>query len=160
MCSPVENYDLVPSLPDNPESQTHSRVSEHDGRPLVQVKPSPVNRMVTTSAGVQTDLSKVVHSSCRSVFHSSEPQSSNACISSPEPKCLGHRCCEHTLVGSHCLCLPSHSSPPQGDPTWSKLRGMTLGLLLFLRPSMVGFQWTKSCKSVTGKLTTLYQFFT
>ena len=31
-------------------------------------------RMVTASAGVQTDLSKVVHSSCRSICHSSEPQ--------------------------------------------------------------------------------------
>ena len=30
VCSPVENQDLVPSLPDNAKSQTHSRVSEHD----------------------------------------------------------------------------------------------------------------------------------
>ena len=28
---------------------------------------------------------------------------------------LGHRCSEHKLVGSHCLCLPSDGSP-QGDP--------------------------------------------
>ena len=55
--SPVENHDLVPSLPDNPKSQTHSRMSECDGRPI-QVKPNPVNRMVTASAGVQTVLSK------------------------------------------------------------------------------------------------------
>ena len=62
----VEDHDLMPSLPDNLKSQTHSRVSECDGRPSVQVEPNPVNRMVTASAGVQTDLSKVVHSSCRS----------------------------------------------------------------------------------------------
>ena len=55
--SPVENLDLVPSLPVNPKSQTHSRMSECDGRPI-QVKPNPVNRMVTASAGVQTVLSK------------------------------------------------------------------------------------------------------
>ena len=48
--SPVEDHDLVPSLPDNLKSQTHSRVSECDGQPSVQVKPSPVNRMVTASA--------------------------------------------------------------------------------------------------------------
>ena len=30
------------------------------------VEPSPVNRMVTAFAGVRTDLSQVVHSSCRS----------------------------------------------------------------------------------------------
>ena len=57
MRSPVEDRDLVPSLPDNLKSQTHSRVSECDGRPSVQVEPSPINRMVTASAGVQTYLS-------------------------------------------------------------------------------------------------------
>ena len=72
--------------------------------------------MVTASAGVHTDLSQVVHSSCRSICHSPEPQSSTVRISSPRPKCLGHRCSEHKLVGSHCLCLPSHGSPSQGDP--------------------------------------------
>ena len=97
-------------------SQAHSRVSECDDRPSIQVKPSPVNRMVTASAGVQTDLSQVVHPSCRSICHLSEPQSSTVCISSPRPKCLRHRCSEHKLVGSHCLCLPSHGSHSQGDP--------------------------------------------
>ena len=71
--------------------------------------------MVTASAGVQTDLSQVVHSSCTSICHSSEPQSFTVRISSPRPKFLGHRCSEHKLVGSHCLCLPSHGTPSQGD---------------------------------------------
>ena len=61
VCSPVEDHDLVPSLSHNIESQTHSRVSECDGRPSIPVKPSAVNRMVTTSTGIQTDLPKVVH---------------------------------------------------------------------------------------------------
>ena len=86
--SPVEDHDLVQSLPDNSKSETHSRLSECDGLPSVQVKPSPVNRMVTTPSSFQTDLSKVVHSSCRSICHSSEPQSSTVRISSPRPKCL------------------------------------------------------------------------
>ena len=97
----------------NKEEPTRRRC---DGRPSVQVEPSPVNRMVTASAGVQTDLSQVVHSSCRSLCHSPEPQSSTICVSSPRPKRLGYRCSEHKLVGSHCLCLPSHGSPSQGDP--------------------------------------------
>ena len=116
MHSPVEDYDLVPSLPDNIKSQTHSRVSECDGRPSAQVEPSPVNRMVTASAGVQADLSRVVHSSCRSFCHSLQPQSSTIRVSSPRPKCLGHRCSEHKLIGSHCLFLPSQGSPSQGNP--------------------------------------------
>ena len=59
---------------------------------------------------------KLVHSSCRTFCHSSEPQASTVCVSSPRPKCLGHRCSEHKLDGSHCLCLPSNGSPSQGDP--------------------------------------------
>ena len=109
----MENHNLVPSLPDNSKSQTHSRVSECDGRPSVQVEPSPINRMITSSAGVQTDLSKWF---TPQEFHSSEPQSSIACISGPRPTCLGHKSSEHKLVGSHCLCLPSHSSPLNLDP--------------------------------------------
>ena len=116
MRSPVEDHDLVPSFPDNLKSQTHSRVSECDGQPSVQVEPSPVNRMVTASTGVQTDLSQLNHFSCRSICHSSEPQSSTVRISSPRPKRLGHKCSEHKLVRSQCLCLSSHSSPSQGDP--------------------------------------------
>ena len=29
VCSPVENHDLVPSLPDNSKSQAHSRVPDY-----------------------------------------------------------------------------------------------------------------------------------
>ena len=91
-------------------------MSECDGRPPVQVEPSAVNRIVTASTGVQTDLPKVVHSSYRSICHSSEPQTSTVRVSNPRPKCLGHRCSEHKLDGSQCLCLPSDGSPSQSDP--------------------------------------------
>ena len=47
--SSVEDHDMVSSLSHNIKSQTHSRVSECDGRPPVQVEPSLVNRMVTAS---------------------------------------------------------------------------------------------------------------
>ena len=114
VCSPDKNHDLVPSLQDNIKSQTHSRLSECDGQPTVQVKPSPVNRMVTASTGVQTDLSQVVHPTCRSIFHLSEPQTTTVRVSRPE--CLGHRCSKHKLVGPHSLFLPSNSSLSQGDP--------------------------------------------
>ena len=51
--APVEDHNMVSSLSHNIKSQTHSRVSECDGRPPVQVEPSAVNRMVTACAGVQ-----------------------------------------------------------------------------------------------------------
>ena len=72
--------------------------------------------MVTASAGVQTDLSEVVHPSFRSIYHSAEPQTATVHVSSPRTECLGHRCSKHKLVRSHCLCLPSNGSPSQGDP--------------------------------------------
>ena len=116
VCSPVEDHDLVPSLPHNIESQAHSRVPECDGRPTVQVQPSAVNRMVSAPAGVQTDLPEVVHTSCRLICHSPEPQTSTIRISCPRPKGLGHRCSKHKLDQPHGLCLPSYGSPSQGDP--------------------------------------------
>ena len=114
--SPVEDHDLVPPLSHNIKGQTHSRVSECDGLPPIQVQPSAVDRMVTASTGVQTDLPEVVHSSCGPVCHSSEPQTPSLCVPNPRPKGLGHRCSEHKLDGSQCLCLPSDGSPSQGDP--------------------------------------------
>ena len=71
--TPVENHDIVPSLSHNIESQAHSRVPESDGRPAVQVESGPVDGMVTTSTGVQTDMPTVVHSPRVPVYHSSEP---------------------------------------------------------------------------------------
>ena len=114
--SPVENHDMVSPLSNNVKSQTHSGVSQCDGRPPVQVKPSAVNRMVTASTGVHTDLPEVVHSLCRLVCHSSEPKTPSVRVSYPRPKGLGHRCPKHKLDGSHCLCLCSDGSPSQGDP--------------------------------------------
>ena len=115
VCSPVGNHGLMPSSPGKSKSQAHSTGSECDIQP-VQVKPSPIDKMVTASTCVQTDLSKMVYSSCRSICPSSEPQSHIVHISPPRPPCLGHICSEYKLVRSHCLCLPSHSSPSQGDP--------------------------------------------
>ena len=114
--SPVEDHDLVPSLPHNIKSQAHSRVPECDGRPTVQVPPSAVNRMVSAPAGIQTDLPEVVHTSCRLIRHSPEPQTSTVHISCPRPKGLGHRCSKHKLDQPHGLCLPSYSSPSQDEP--------------------------------------------
>ena len=116
VCTPVEDHDMVPSLSHNIASQTHSRLCQCDGRPPVQVQPGTVDRMVTTSTDVQANLSKVVHSSCRPVCHSSEPQTPSIHVSYPRPKGLGHRCSKHKLDGSHCLCLTSNGSPSQGDP--------------------------------------------
>ena len=137
MHSPVEDHDMVSSLSHNIKSQTHSRVSECDGQPPVQVEPGAVNRMVTASTGVQTDLFKVVHSSCRFICHSSEPQTSTVRVSSPRPKGLGHRCSEHKLDGSHCLCLPSNGSPSQDDP---KIRQCHC-LIIVITPGWPGTPW-------------------
>ena len=136
MRSPVEDHDSVLSLPDNLKGQTHSRVSECDGRPI-QVKPSAVDRMVTASTDIQTDLSKVVHTSCRSICHSSEPQTTTLHVSSPKPKCSGHRCSKYKLDGSHCLCLPSDGSPSQGDP---KIRQCHC-LIIVIAPGWPGMPW-------------------
>ena len=102
------------SLQNNPKGQAHSRVPECDGQHIVHVKSDRVNRMVTSS-GIQTDPSKVVHSSCRLFCHSSESQASTVHVSSPKPTCMGHRCSEHKLVESRSLVISSHGAFSQGD---------------------------------------------
>ena len=91
--------------------------------------------MVTASTGVQTDLSQVVHPSCRPICHSYEPQTTTVRVFSPRPKCLGHRCSEHKLVRSYCL--PAHGSPSQGDP---KLRQSSC-LIIVIAPGWSGMPW-------------------
>ena len=111
VCTSVENHDLVPSLSHHVESQAHSRVNV-----MVDLLSRSVDRMVTTSTGVQTDLPKMVHYPDGPICHSSEPQAFTVHVSYPRPEGLGHRCSKHRLDGSNCLCLPSNSSPSQGDP--------------------------------------------
>ena len=115
VCTPVENHDLVPSFLHHIESQAHSRVSECEGRPTFQVESGTVDRMVSTSTGVQTDLPKVVHSPRGPIRHLSKPQPSTVRVSYPRPEGLAHRYSKHKLDGSHCLCSPSNGSPSQGD---------------------------------------------
>ena len=62
---------------------------------------------------------------------------STVCVSSPRPKCLGHKCSEHKLVGSHCLCLPSDGSPSQGD---LKIRHSSC-LIIVIAPGWPGMSW-------------------
>ena len=70
--------------------------------------------MVTASAGVQQiclvdvqQICLVVLPSCRFSHHSFEPQTSTLCVSSPRPKCLGHRCSKHNWSG-----LIAYAYPP------------------------------------------------
>ena len=133
----MENHDLVPSFSHHTESQAHSRVSECDGRPTFQVESGTVDRMVTSSTGVQTDPPKVVHSPRGPIRHLSEPQGSTVRVSYPRPEGLGHRCSKHKLDGSHCLCLPSNGSPSQGDP---KIRQCNC-LIILIAPGWPGMPW-------------------
>ena len=54
-----------------------------------------INRVVTAPSGVQTDPSKVVHSSYRPICHLSEPQGSAVHIPSSRPTSMDNRCSKH-----------------------------------------------------------------
>ena len=96
------------------ESQTHFRVSECDGQPSIQVEPSSVNRMVTASTGVQTDLSTVVHSSCRPICHSSEPQTYTLRVLDPNAWDMDALNINWTALTAYAY--PPNGSNSQGDP--------------------------------------------
>ena len=139
--SPVEDHDLVPSLPDNLKSQTHSRMSECDGQPSVQVEPSAVNRMVTASTGVQTDLSKVVHPSCRSICHSSEPQTLTYVSPVPNQNAWDIDAINITWSG-----LTAYAYPPTAllHRVIQKIRKCNC-LIIVIAPSWPGMQMGKGC---------------
>ena len=87
-----------------------------DGRPSVQVKPSAVSRMVTASTGVQTDLSKVVHPHV-DLFATRLNHKLPLYVSPvPDPNSWDIDALNINSETPHCLCLPSDSSPSQGDP--------------------------------------------
>ena len=94
---------------------------------------------------------QVVHSSCRSICHSSEPLSSIVCISSPRPTCLGHRCSVHNLVGSHYLCLPSYGSPP------SNIRQCNC-LIIVISPGWSGMPWFWDLVQLSTEIPLYYQY--
>ena len=128
---------MVPSLSHNIESQTHSRVSECDGRPPIQVQPSAVDGVVTASTVVQTDLPQVVHSSCRPVCHSSEPQTPSIRVSYPRPKGLGHRCSNIIWTG-----LTAYAYPPTAllHRVIQKIRQCHC-LIIMIAPGWPGMPW-------------------
>ena len=66
----------------------------------------------------------------------------------------------HSLLGLNKLSYFVTNKQINKPWTWSKSKRMTLGPLQPLRPFTVGYRWTKSCKRVTGKLTTHLQIFT
>ena len=113
--SPVEDHDLVPSLPHNIESQARSRVPECDGRPTVQVQPSAVNRMVSAPTGVQTDLPEVVHTSCRLICTHLNHKLPLYVSPIPDP-----RAWDIDALNINWTNLTAYASPPtapsQGDP--------------------------------------------
>ena len=104
VCAPVEDHDMVPSLPHNIESQTHSRLSQCDGRPSVQVHPQVFKQICQKWFTPHVDLF-ATHLNHKLPLYVSLI-----------PGLLVYRCSKHKLDGFHCLCLPSNGSPPQGDP--------------------------------------------
>ena len=53
---------------------------------------------------------EVVHTSCRLICHSPEPQAPTVRVSYPRPKGLGHRCSKHKLDQPQGLGVPSYGS--------------------------------------------------
>ena len=137
VCTPVENHDLVPSLPHNIESQAHPRLSQCDGRPPVQVPPSSVDRMVLTSTGVQANLPNVVQPSCRPVCHSSEPQTPSIRVSYPRPPGLAIDALNINWTG-----LTAYAYPPTAllHRVIQKIRQCHC-LIILIAPGWPGMPW-------------------
>ena len=65
----------------------------------------------------------------------------------PDPN-LGHRCSEHKLDGSHCLCLPSNGCPSQGD---AKIRQCHC-LIIVIAPGWPGMSWFRDLVQLSTEI--------
>ena len=92
--------------------------------------------MVTAPPGVQTDLSKVVNSSCRPICHSSEPQGHTVCISSFKPTW------KMDTLKINWLALIVYFYPPTAllNRVSQNLRQHN-GLLIIIAPGWPGIPW-------------------
>ena len=100
-----------------------SPVEDHD---MVSLLSHNVKSQIHSRVSVMADLLSM-----------SNQVQSTVRVSSPRPKCLGHRCSELKLDGSHCLCLPCNGSLSQGDP---KIRQCHC-LIIVIAPGWPGMPW-------------------
>ena len=133
----MENHDLVPSFSHHIESQAHSRVSECDGRPTFQIESGTVDRMVTTSTSVQTDLPKVVHSPRGPIRHLSEPQLPLYVTPIPDPKAW-----DIDALNINWTCLTAYAYPPTAllHRVIQKIRQCNC-LIILIAPGWPGMPW-------------------
>ena len=91
----------------------------------------------SASAGVQTDLPEVVHSSCRLIRLSSEPQTSTVRVSCPRPKGLGHRCSKLNWTN-----LSAYAYPPTAllHKVIQKIKQCHC-LIILIAPGWPGMPW-------------------
>ena len=99
----------MPSLPDDLKSETHSRVSECDGRPSVLVEPSAVNRMVPASTGHPPSNGPCIQSGSPSDGSPSQGDPKNQAMQLPD-HCNSPRLARDALVLGPSAAL-------NGDPT-------------------------------------------
>ena len=106
VCSPVESHDLEPSLPDNSGclnvmANLLSRLNQVESTEW-SLHPQVFKQICQKWFIPHIDLFANLLNHKVSLYVSLVPDQ--------------HRCSEHKLVRSHCLCLPSHSSPLQVIP--------------------------------------------
>ena len=113
VCTPVEDYDIVPSLSHNIESQTHSRVSDVMANLL-----SRSNQVTEWSMHPQM-FKQICHrwfTPHVDLFATHLNHKLPLYVSPiPDPKAWDIDALNINWT-SHCLCLPSNGSPSQGDP--------------------------------------------
>ena len=93
--------------------------------------------LLSRSNQVQTDLPEVVHTSCKLIRHSSEPQTSTVRISCPRPKGLGHRCSKLNWTN-----LSAYAYPPTAllHKVIQKIKQCHC-LIIIIAPGWPGMPW-------------------
>ena len=93
----------------NPQSSTHTRLTECDSRQTIQTRPEHSNRMVPSPRGLPGHMLPVAPAPSGLFCHQVQQQTSTVCVTGPRPPGMGSGCTQSALGRSGPICFSTSS---------------------------------------------------
>ena len=106
---PTLNLDLVHQKSCNSQSLTHPRPAECGSGQAIQTRPDHLNRVVSPSRGLPSNLQQVAPASNRPICHKVQQQVALVCVTGTRSPGHCSGCTKSSMGGSGCICLPTSS---------------------------------------------------
>ena len=113
LCFTMGNLDLVYQKSSNSQRPTHSSLAECGCRQAIQARPDHLNRVVSPSGGLPSNMQQVALASTRPICHLVQKQVAFVCVTGTRSPGHNSGCTQSAMGGSgH---MPSHQ-----QPSWAK----------------------------------------